>query len=156
MRDTSLTFRQAVNAQETNELFIVLLEISHSSLADPIRINNSGASITSNGNTYVFYPFTINLPSDEDKQLPEAELVIDNVDLQQIAAIRGMSSSPSIRIMVVLQSDPNTIEVDFPNFTLSSVTYDAMTITGTLSIDDFMMEPFPGGWFVPSDFPAAF
>ncbi len=156
MRNTSLTFRQAIHAQQTDELFIILIEIIHSSLPTPIRINNSGTDIVSNGDTYTFYPFTIEFPDDEDNQVPQARIVIDNVDRQQIEAIRSLTSSPTLHMMVVLESSPDTLEVDFPGFSLTSVDYDVMTISGTISIDDFMTEPFPGDCFVPSDFPAAF
>jgi hypothetical protein len=58
--------------------------------------------------------------------------------------------------MVVLSSTPNTVEADFPVFKFTEITYDALTITGTISIEDFLLEPFPGDSFVPSLFPGLF
>ena len=39
-RDLSLTAKQAINAPETGEAFIILLTIDHPSLSAPIRVSS--------------------------------------------------------------------------------------------------------------------
>jgi hypothetical protein len=156
MRSTTLTFRQAVYAQETAQAFIVLIEITHATLSVPIRICSGGQNITSNTHEFIFYPFELNLPDESTESVPTATLTVDNVDRQIIAALRALDSPPAVRIMVVLSSTPNTVEADFPVFKFTEITYDALTITGTISIEDFLLEPFPGDSFVPSLFPGLF
>lgn len=156
MRATSLTFRQAIYAQETGEVFVVLVEIDHDDLPSPIRICSNDVDITSNGNVYVAYPFNIELPSEEEGDLPQARLTVDNVDRSLTEAIRTIQTPPSVRIMIVLASDPDTIEVDMPDFVFTNISYDAQTVTGTISIENFMSEPFPGDVFTPSQFPGLF
>jgi hypothetical protein len=156
MRTTSLTFRQAIYAQETNEVFVVLVEIDHADLASPIRVCSNDTDITSNGNVFTAYPFNIELPSDDEGDMPQARLTIDNVDQSLTASIRTIQSPPSVRIMVVLASAPDVLEVDMPDFVFSNITYDAFTISGTISIESFMNEPFPGDVFTPSQFPGLF
>lgn len=157
-RSTSLTFRQAVYAQETAQAFVVLLEITHSDLAPPIRVCSGGQNIASGpgGNPFVFYPFELNLPDETTESVPAATITIDNVDRQIIASLRTLASPPTVRIMVVLSSTPSVVEADFPVFKFIEITYDALTITGTISIEDFLLEPFPGDSFVPSLFPGLF
>lgn len=155
MRNVSLTFRQAVYTQETNEVFLILLEISHTSLST-IRVCNNDVDITSNGNVYTAYNFKIELPSDEEGDVPTAQLVIDNVDQQLTFSIRSITTPPTIRIMVILASSPNTIEIDMPDFLLTNINYNEYTITGTISIENFMSEPFPGDIFTPTQFPGLF
>lgn len=156
MRNTSLTFRQAIYSQETAEVFIVLLEIDHEDLASPIRVCNNDTDITSNGNVYIAYNFDIQLPTDEDNEAPQAQLVIDNVDRALTQAIRTVQTPPTIRIMVVLASNPDIIEVDMPDFLLTNISYNASTITATISIENFLQEPFPGDLFTPTQFPGLF
>jgi len=156
VRSTSLTFRQAIYAQETDEVFIVLLEIDHADFASPIRVCNDSTDITSNGNVYTAYPFEIELPTDEDGDVPQARLIIDNVDRSLTEAIRSIQSPPTVRIMVVLVSDPDTVEIDLPGFVFTNISYDVMTITGTISIENFLNEPFPGDIFTPTQFPGLF
>jgi len=156
MRNTSLTFRQAVYGQETDEVFIVLLEISHEDLDSPIRVCNNDSNIESNGDTYIAYPFNITLPEDSADDFPQARITIDNVSQDLTAAIRTIQTPPTVRIMVVLASDPDTIEVDLPGFIMTNISYDAKTITGTISVENFMSEPFPGDLFTPTRFPGLF
>lgn len=156
MRNTSLTFKQAIYAQDTDEVFIVLVEIDHDDFASPIRVCNDSVDITSNGDVYLAYPFQIELPSDEDGDMPQARLTIDNVDRSLTASIRAIQTPPSVRIMVVLVSDPDVIEIDLPGFVFTNISYDALTITGTISIESFMNEPFPGDVFTPTQFPGLF
>jgi hypothetical protein len=155
MRSTSLTFRQAINAQETEQVFIILVEISGTGM-DTIRVCSGGESISSNGNDYIYYPFSLDLPSDEAEDVPQAKMTIDNVDQSLIEAIRTLARAPSVRIMVVLASDPNQVEVDFSDFIFTDITYDALTISGTISVENFMSEPFPGDYIVPSNFISLF
>ncbi len=155
MRNTSLTFRQAVNAQETGEAFIILVEIS-TGAAEPIRISSDGVNTVHDGNTYYAWPFDIVLPDDPESGAARARIAVDNVSRELVAWLRGLSSVPQVTIKVVLASDPETIEAEFPNFELRNAQYDAMTIQGDLTLATFMNEPYPGDSFLPSTFPGVF
>lgn len=155
-RDTSLTFRQAVNAQETGEAFLVLIEIDHDDLTTPIRVTSDGVDTVSNGNTYTAYPFEISLPDDQEGSVSAAKLTIDNIDRVIVEAIRSISTAPTVTISVVLGSDPDTVEATFPNYEFRQIEYDAMTVSGDLSLKTFMSEPYPGDAFLPSTFPGVF
>jgi len=48
-RSISSTAQAAINAQETDEIFLILLTISHDDLAEPIRVVSNNENITSNG-----------------------------------------------------------------------------------------------------------
>lgn len=154
MRDTSLTFRQAVHARETGEVFIVLLEITDG--VDTTRLSSDAVDTVSNGETYQAYPFDITLPDDPEEGVTKARITIDNVHRDIIAWIRGLASSPTVNIRIVAASDPDTVEAEYSNFELTNVHYDALTITGDLGIESFMGEPYPGDTFLPSRFPGLF
>jgi hypothetical protein len=155
-RSPSLTFRQAVNSQQTAEVFIMLIEISHTDMASTLRVSSDAVDTISNGNTYTNYPFELNLPNETADELPTTTLRIDNVDRVLINAFRSISTPPTVNIKVVLASDPDTVEVDFSGFDMVNTTYDALTITGNLQFKSYMMEPFPGERFNPNEFPALF
>ena len=157
-RSVSATFKAAVNAQETSEVFLVLLEIYHADIGPPTTLYfvNNYEDVSSGGNTYTGFPFAINLPADLDNQLPTVQLQIDNIDRSIIAAIRGLSGPPTITIKVVLASSPDTIEAGPFEMTLRRIDYDAFTITGTLEVEDILNEPYPGDMFSPANFPGLF
>lgn len=166
-RTTSTAFRSAVYSPQTSEVFVLLLTLNHSDLATPIRVSTDNADTftvdgttvrgtISNRNNFVFLPMEITLPDDSEESVTQAKIVIDNIDRDILASIRGLDSSPTISIQVVLASSPNTYEAQFNDFVLRDVTADALTIQGTLSLDNFLNEPFPGGTMFPSNFPGLF
>jgi len=153
---TSVSFRRAVAAQQTTEAFILLLTIDHASLDEPIRVTSDAVDTVSQGVTYIPFPFELTLPSDSASSTPRARLVIDNVDRRVVEAVRQITSAPSVTFQLVLSSDPDTAEVEFPDFKLRSVEVDALTVSGDLTIELYEDEPYPAGTFVPSAFPGLF
>ena len=152
----SSTFTSAIMGQETSEAFIVLIKIDHASLSSPIRISSDGVDTISNGETFISFPFELELPISDPDQPPRAKLTIDNVDRSIVTAIRSISTEATVDIDIVLASAPDVLEVSFSGFKLVNVDYDALTVSGDLSFEDFFAEPFPSRVFSPADFPGGF
>lgn len=155
-RSLTLATRRALNAPETNEIFLVLLTISHKDMDTPIRVVNNAEDVTSRGDLFTAYPFDLSLPNDEDNQSPRARLVIDNIDRQIVLAVRQLSSSPTVTIEIIRAADPDMIEARFVDFRFTNITYDSQMIEGDLTLEDFTAEPFPAASFSPSLFPGLF
>jgi len=148
----SATFKAAAYAQQTSEVFLKLLTIEHDDLASPIRVVDNTENIESNGETYLAAGFDVKLPDDDGR----TTLSVCNVDRVMVQAIRSIDSSPTISLSVIMASDPDTIEVGPFVMQLVDVGYDAFTISGTLSFDDFLIEPYPGDTFSPGQFKGLF
>ncbi len=155
-RDVSLTARQALNAPETGEAFLILLTLDHVDLAVPIRVTNDALDVTSRGDEFIAFPFELFLPDDDDSRAARAVLRIDNIDRQVVKAVREISGAPTVLIEVVRAADPDTVEASFPDFRLVNVTYDAHVVQGELTVEDFTAEPYPAGVFSPAAFPGLF
>lgn len=164
---TSTSFKEAAYAQETDEVFICLVTLYSDELTEPIRICSDpfealtglGDDIygaVSNGDTYIFLPFDIWLPKDDNSGVVSAKLVIDNVDRSIIPHARSVSRPVTVKIQCVLAGDIDTVEIEYDNFKLSNVSYDALQLQGDLTLDYWGLEPFPSGRFIPSDFPGLF
>lgn len=154
MREVSPTMLQAMLAPETGEAPIVLLTISHASLATPIRVAGYDQDVTSRGETFVAYPFEITLPTDSGEAAPRARLSIDNVDRSIVAAVRQATGTPpQVTIEVILASSPDTLEASFPVFELRNVKSNALTVDAELTFDGLASEPYPAGRFTPAAFP---
>lgn len=157
MRNPSAAFKKAVFASQTGEAFLVLVAISHPSLAAPLRVTSDGVPTVSGGETFVAYPFQIELAAEGDDVAPRIRLTIDNVDREIVAAIRGAGlAAPTVTVQVVLGSDPDTIEAEFPDFKLRQADYTALTVEGELALEDFTTLPYPYLTFTPSRFPGLF
>ena len=156
-RSVSATLEAAVYAQQTDQVFHILLEIAHADMSATLRFVNNTADVTSNFETYTAFPFTIDFPpADGEDQLPRVTLVIDNIDRSIIAELRDIDSAPTIDVSVILAAVPDTVECGPLQFTLKSIDYDAQVITAELGFEDILNEPFPAGTFTPTDFAGLF
>lgn len=164
-RNLSNAAKLAMYAQQTREAFIMLVSINHSSFTQPIRVSSDPTEIlpiagergtVSRGEEYVFAPFSIMLPQQDDTGIARSSVSIDNVDRRIVAAVREANGPLDVTIEIVLASSPDTVEVSAPNFRMDRVSYDALTVSGDISVEYFELEPFPARRFTPADFPGLF
>ena len=144
---------EAIYKEGTERVFIVLIEIDHSNLVEPIRFTSDGQDTVSNGNTFMAYPFTITLPTDEDGAQPTASFRIANVDRRIIAAVRSLTSPPIFRIWIVLDDDPDRIERGPWTMQLQDFRYDENEITARITVPSLLSEPFPAATYNTVDYP---
>lgn len=143
-------------AQETTEAWLVLLTVTHES--GTVRLTSDAVSTTFDGQTYTPLPFDIILPSNEMGKTPQATLVLDNVDRQLIAELRTQSTPMSVQIDVVASSDVagGNATATYTDFVLRSIDYTATSISGRLTLEDFLAEPYPKDIFSQALFPGLF
>ena len=72
-------FKINVNKLNADEATLVLLEINHSSLSEPIRFVHDSVDLISNGHNYIAMPFKIVRQSDVQGELPKVQLIVNNV-----------------------------------------------------------------------------
>lgn len=167
-RSFSSSALRALYAEETGDYPILLITVSDPSLSTPVRVSSDSTQrveetdqdiiygTVSRGQTFYYIPFNIKLPSDEHDAAPKATISIDNVSKELIPVIRGLTQPPTVTMELVMASDPDTVEADFPEFVLTAINYDQLTISGDLTVDMLVSEPFPAGKFNPSQFPGLF
>ncbi|WP_291299286.1 DUF1833 family protein [Elioraea sp.] len=155
-RALSLAARQSLTAEETGEAWLILLTIEAEDLASPIRVVNDGQGITSRGNLFVAYPFEIDLPGDDADSVPRVTLKIDNVHRDIVAALRALTSPPSVAIEVVRASEPDLVEAGPFRMTLRQGSYDTLTVEGELVFEDVLNARYPADAYVPADYPGLF
>lgn len=157
MRQVSLPALQAMMVQDTAEVFIPLLRIEHPSLGAPILLAHNTESVVRTDGTYLPYPFQINLPVQSDEEIPQVTLTVDNTDLSVNDKIRTLIGEPSVTLMVVLASSPDTVEAGPFAMKLANATATAETITGTLGQEqDIFSQQVPGQQFMPGNSPGLF
>lgn len=165
-RTVSLTFREAIFAQETGEQPLVLITLSHPSFTIPLRLCTSPVErfsvvplrygVTSRGNQYTFVPMSLVLPDDSGDKAPTARLVTDNDDREIVKVIRSLSTVPTGTLEVVLASSPDLVEAQFPDFDVKDIHYDAETVSLEFSMTSLEDEPYPAHTFNPAYFPGLF
>lgn len=157
-RSLPSTVVEALNAQTTDNVFLVLLTVSHPDFTT-VRLVNNTEDITSNGNVHSAFPFSIILPPDSEEFQPRIKVEVVNVTkllIDEIRTIAGDTDRATVDIQVVEASDPDTDLITLTNFQMVEVSYDKDKISFLLVIETFLSEPFPSKSFTPSNFPGLF
>jgi len=166
MRDLSAAFRSAIYAQETDEVPICLLTVTHESLEEPIYISSDPTTrlsedpliygTESRGEQYIFLPFEFTLPDDKSDSAPRVQLTLDNIDRTLVVLLRTFATPPSVKLEIIMASDPDTVEITVPVLQMSDATIEDLTISNTIVADPLINEPHPAGQFTPGAFPGLF
>ena len=165
-RTVSSTFISAANAQETDEVIICLLTVTHEEIPAPIYLSSDATErlsadpliygTTSRGNQHLYLPFEFTLPDDKSDSPPRVILTMDNTDRSLVELLRSISTPADVLVEIVLGSDLNHVELVMPSLQLSDVTIDEGSISATLVSDSLINEPYPAGLFTPGAFPGLF
>lgn len=159
---------QAMFGQSSGESLIVLLTITGAGIVTPIRLADSYLTrlsetadevlygVVSRGAQFIFLPFNLSLPTEEQQAAPRCSLTMYDVTRKLIPLIRQLTSAPTVLIELVLTSSPDTVEASFPRFLLGGISYDANTISGELTVESLDTEPFPQHTFTPAYFPGMY
>lgn len=138
----------SLTAENTDEVWLVLLTITHPTLAKPILIANNNEDVFSTAyldagqpGRFIACPFSIELPGEDADEPGTSMISVPNVDREIVSAARSITGSADVVITVVLASSPNEIEVQFPGLSLSEVDWDAATVRGKLRFESIVTEP---------------
>lgn len=166
MRVLSLNFRKALFAQESGEVIIFLLTITHPSLGVPILLSTDPTArlttdplvygTVSRSLTFLYAGIDISLPDEQDRTAPASKLIVSNITRDLIPLARSVSTPPSVKIEAVLASAPDTVEMSWPALSMTNLNYDVSALTFDLTMDALATESFPAGNFDPASFPALF
>lgn len=143
-------------AQETDEVWLMLLELSGSTMASPIYLVNNTENITHQGNVYVAAHFEIGLLQQSDTELPRVTVRIPNVDLQIIGELRALGESPDVLLTVIIASEPDIAQYGPITMGFRDANYDEVMIEGNLATDNLLAEPCSSYSMTPTWFPGLF
>lgn len=147
---------QETRKQESGDVIIALATLEHPDLAAPIRAADNGEDVTSRGDLFLASGWQLRLPDEGEDADYEAEIEIENVDGSIIYALEASIVAPTLKIEIVMSSDPDTVEVELQGYELAEVSYDATRITGRLKLPDMRIEPAPFQRFNPTVTPGLF
>lgn len=122
----------------------------------PLYVVNNSEPVVSRGITYAPYPFNVTLPQDDSDTLPSVRLVISNIDRAIVEFIRGQAVAPDIAVELVTSAYPDIVEKALTFLRLTNVSYTALTVEGSLDVDNFLTQRFPAESYVPPLFPGLF
>lgn len=176
--DFSPRMLRAFFTPDSPENIITLLKIYGEYLEEPIYLCDGYTKrldalttddeviygLTSEGIDHIFLPFEFPMPSDDGADGARTTLTIYNATGAITSLIRTLPGPPKVRIQLVLQgateasngTDVSLPEMTIDNLELGGISYKDEAVTGHLSVDTRMGEPFPCHTMTPSHCPGLF
>ena len=152
----SQNFIKALIDQNTDQVFLWLLTITHEATGETHRLVSNLDDVVSRGETYMAFPFEFVLPSDDGESLPEIPIVINYVSDELVALLRKHADGVVVLAEIILASAPDQPEYTIEDLVIKTVTYDAGQVTLTAKVEDLMSQRFPADDFLPRSFPGMF
>jgi len=162
---------KALFSPDSDSTLISLLTITYSNTEPSVRLadNFTGRltslttddevvyGVTSRNQEYIFLPFEVTLPQEQEDQVPSCTLTIYDVTQYLTEIIREQFEIvPRIKLELVLSKTPDTVEVSFDGLYVTSITYNENSVSLSIEMVDYSKEPFPQHRFVPQYFPGIF
>ena len=152
--------RNLIYAQETGDGLLTLLDIWDNTGFVQKFTNNSENIVYNEGDpdesTYLACPFEVRWPNMVEGKLTEAQLTIQNVDRRIIDEIRIQPEALKVVVTLVRLKDPTTVAMKTPTMYWRQLTYDAVSISGELSLENILAEPYPKDLMTATLFPGLF
>ncbi len=157
----SANFRESAYASETGRVPILLITIDHPDMPAPIYISTDPTErileldevviygTVSRGINFIFMPMRFKLPDDSDAGPGTMQIELDNVDRALTQTIRDIHTPIPFKVEMVMDNAKDTVDLVWPEYVLVNIQYNAATISGTLTLDNLVREPFPGLMFTP-------
>ncbi|AHD12139.1 DUF1833 family protein [Phaeobacter gallaeciensis] len=156
MRITSPRFIAATNAQETAEVLLPLITLSHPSWIEPVRIVRDDNPIVHQGQVFTPASFEISLPDDVEEGTPIMSWSIDNTDLRLVSLLRGVRNKVLVEVVYVLASQPDIVEAGPFETEMVGADYDAAQLSGSLTVEPILDEQFGFLTMTPATTPGLF
>ena len=156
-REYTDAFKSTLAEVNATESPLILIEIDHEALTQPVRVVNDMTDVTSNGDLYIAYPFKCVLPDDYENQLPKAQIVIDNVgrDLMYWIETTGGGQNSSCTFKQILRSAPDLIEWQV-TMNLYNVQVTMESVTAELGFENLFNKPAISRRYRPDTAPGLF
>ena len=143
-------------AQDSEDPFLALITLNHSTLVTPLRFVNNSESIVSRLNTYIAFPFQITMPPDDGETLREVAIVFDNVSREIIDELRSITTPMDVKVEMVLASNRDYVQLTLDELKSKSITYNKQVVSMKLFLDTFLNISMTSEKYSPTSYPGLF
>lgn len=134
-----------------------LLTLTGGGIPAPVRLVNDTRELISAGQTYLPLPFEVVLPKEAAKEVPRAQLRMDNIGRELVAELEALDPGAELMatIAVVYRATPDIVEFTF-TAPLGAIRVDALSVSATVGPTELMRRPAVNVRFDPLTAPGLF
>lgn len=167
MSQLSMSFRQAFNEESTDEIPVVLVEITPAGASEPVLICSEPVQrlstdplkygIIHDGQEYGWVVMSAAWPDDQEGKPPSTTLVFANVTEDMAATIRGVTPGTQAQVVLkmVLSSAPDDVEESYV-MKATNGSYNAQQVSLDVSREPIESEPWPAFRTTKARFPGLY
>lgn len=159
-RNISTSTRAGITAPQSALAFLTMLVIESDELSSPLYFVQNNVNVVSSAyggsHTYIAANFSAKVPSQEESKTQETSLSISGVNRQMLEIIRSINSPLQVRMFIVREDSPNTVELGPFLFKLRNITYDVNTVSGSLLHEYTLMNNISSMTITSRNFPGLF
>lgn len=133
-------FKINVNRLNATESLMILLEITHPFISEPIRLVNDSQDMLFLGNNYLAMPFNVVRQDDIQGELPKVNLVIPNVGRSLVKWVDSSGGGRGAKINVLLARRSSSVEEERIEFGINNVTVSTETVNFSLVIQNNLVK----------------
>ena len=153
----STTATAAAQRTSDGQGFLDLLTLTGGGIAEPMRLVNDTREVTSQGQLFQIARFEIVLPKEAAKEVPRAQLRIDNVGREIGQELEALPPGAELtaRFQRAYRVTPDVIEYEF-TAPLSGVRANVFTVSAVMGPTDLMRRAAVNARFDPYSAPGLF
>ena len=127
-RGSSNKLLELVSSDTPNDIFLHLVTVFWPDNTEDRYVKNY-EDVTSRGNNYQAASFNINLPAEPEDEVPTINLQFSIAERTIVRKLRESTTPPTLRLEVVLASDPDIVEVGPFDFDLRRFDSQGMNVS---------------------------
>lgn len=133
-------FKINVNKLNQDEALMILLEVRHPHLSDPIFLVRDSKDFLFNGNNYLAMNFSLRRQADIQGELPKVTIDIPNVGRSLVRWIDQSNGGANAVITVILARRSSSIIEEKIDFGINTVTINSETVSLSLIIQNNLVK----------------
>lgn len=153
----STPVRQALQRVSDPHGLLWLLTVTGGGIVEPVRVVSDTRDHIILGQTYIGLPFEVVPPKESAKEVPRAQIRLDNIGREFVAELEQLE--PGAELMATLQcvyrATPDVIEQSFAA-PLSSIRADVFSISASMGPSELLRRPAVNIRFDPITAPGLF
>lgn len=163
MKSLSINFREAINAQSSDEVPIFLLTVESTVpvfegrwSTDPterVSVDPLLYKTVSRGEDFWYVPMSVVLPSEREDAPPRSQIRISHVTRELVELVRSTTRPARAKLELVLGSALDIVEVESPWMRIVTAGIDSQEVALEMSLNSLITEQVPCDSFDPAAFP---